>query len=161
MREREDSEFIHDIEKQLGLEQGSIPTWGYNLEKRVFAEEAPTKAQRRFASWCLRNLSFFIAGYDLARKRGEVAPLTPQHVQAFYYQERAELKERWGSAFADFTLTHVLGSAERQIAWLQELKTFEETAGYDSMLERLRPARELLIQAVTPPRGQGPNSPLP
>lgn len=160
MREWDASELIHDVEKQLGLERGAPPSWGYESEQRVFPEEAPTKEQRRFAGWCLRNLSYFVEGYELAVRRGKAPPLAPAHVEAFYYQEREELQYRWGDTFSDFCLTHVLGSAKRQVAWLEELKAFEETPSYDRMLQRLRPTLKLLEQTVkpAPPSSQMPDS---
>lgn len=150
MEEGEEYELIRAVESHLGLEQNGQPVWGYEVDQRIFPEEAPTREQRKFAGWCLRNLSCFVNGYELACKRGEVAPLSPQHVQAFYYQEREELRYRWGNRFHDFSLTHVLGSAKRHIAWLKELKVFEETSFYDRMLDRLYPTHALLEQAVKP-----------
>lgn len=151
MVEREDKDLIADIEQHMGLAHGTVPTWGYDLNQRIFSEEAPTRGQRRFAGWCLRNLSFFVSGYDLAVRQGQALPLSPSHVQAFFYLEREEMRYRWGDQFHPFELGHVLGAAKRNIRWLEELKRFEETPCYDRMLERLRPTLTLLEQAVQPP----------
>jgi hypothetical protein len=144
MKEGEEGQIIHSIERSLGLDPESEPTWGYDLSQAFFPEEAPTPRQRKFAGWCLRNLSFFVAGYEVAAKRGQIPSLTPSHVQAFCYQEKEELRNRWGEAFADFTILQVLGSAKRHIAWLQELKSYEETPSHDQMLKRLQQTHRLL-----------------
>ncbi len=158
MQERDENRIIHDLERELGLAPEAKPQWGYDLDRAFFPEEAPTKDQRKFAGWCLRNLSFFLAGYELAARRGSVPPLTASHVQGFYLQEREERRYRWGATFADFTLAHVLGSAKRRIAWLEELKRFEETYLYDGMLQRFRLACTILERTLghDSPSSQGP-----
>ena len=159
MREQEAQEIVRGIENFLGLEPDRKPDWGNHLDRAIFPEEALTREQRKFAGWCLRNLSFFVAGYELAFQQGNIPPLTPQHIRAFYSADRQEMQSRWGEHFADFNLMHVLGSAKRHIAWLNDLKVYEETDIYDPMLQRLLPTHHLLKQAVHPPSPSGPVPP--
>lgn len=148
MAEREEGDLIEQIERQMGLAHGSMPTWGYDLNQKIFSEEAPTREQRRFAGWFVRNFSYFVMGYNQAGRINPLPPLSTSHVQAFYYRDCEEMRSRWGETFRDFTLSQAVGSAHRTIAWVEELKEYEESSLYDHMLARLRPAQTLLQQAA-------------
>jgi hypothetical protein len=142
-------DIVRKLEQSLGFNPDAEPTWGYEEpDKQLFPEEAPTVEERKLALDCLGQLFYVV---EERREPGMRRPgVSPQEmiaeIEQYLLQAQAEYKS--AAPFPALTITHLLGATRRQIAWVKELKEFEETDDFNTALSVYRSIRNLLEQAL-------------
>jgi hypothetical protein len=127
-------EIIRGIARELGLDTGKKPTLIERLpEEQLFPEEAPTTDGRYIADACLEQI------YNIVLRHtppGAPILLSKGDVRWLHGEFKQIVEGSWDlpEPCPDFTLTHLLGAAKRQIAHLSELKRFHESEVYDPAL---------------------------
>jgi hypothetical protein len=127
---------MRELEQSLGLNPDTEPVWGYEEpDKQLFPEEAPTSEQRKLAADCLGQLFYLVEENKAPGLRRPA--LQPGELVAATEQYRTEAQEQWASSvpFPNFNIEHLLGAIKRQMAWVKEVREFEETQAYDGALQ--------------------------
>src|SRR5690348_12840255 len=126
-------DIVRALELDLGWNPDAEPTWGYeDPTTQLFPEEAPTVEQRKLAIDGLGQLFYVV---EERREPGVRRPgLSPQEIITEIEQYLRQRQAEWKSAvpFPAITVSHVLGATRRQIAWVKELREFEETDGFNT-----------------------------
>lgn len=147
----EPKEIIEGIARELGLDPRKKPVLDEKYpQERLFPEEAPTPNGRYIAGACLEQI------YNLTLKYtppGALPFLSPRDVRWLYSHFRQIITEAWGVSnlpepVPDFSLTHLLGAARRQVSLLAELKRFHESDAFDPALRAYRTIRHVVERAV-------------
>jgi hypothetical protein len=130
----EPEEIIRGITAELGLDRKKKPKLfeGPPVE-RLFPEEAPTFDGRYVAGACLEEIYNIVLrhtppGAPILLSRGDIRWLHREFKKIT--QDAWDLPE----PYPDFTLTHLLGAAKREISHLSELKRFHESDTFDPAL---------------------------
>jgi hypothetical protein len=134
----EPHEIIEGIAKELGLDPQKKPLLEEKYPtKQLFSEEAPTADSRYIANACLEQIYTLSLGHT---PPGRPLLLSPGDVRWLYREFRQSVEQAWEvqnfpEPIPEFTLTHLFGASKRQIAHLNELKRFHETAVFDPAIE--------------------------
>jgi|GEM_PF-3673557 len=130
----EPDEIIEGLSRDLGIDTQRRPNlFEEPPTERLFPEEAPTFDGRYIAGECLEQI------YNIVLRHtppGAPILLSKGDVRWLHENFREIVREAWDlpEPFPDFTLTHLLGAAKRQIAHLSELKHFHESEVFDPAL---------------------------
>jgi hypothetical protein len=130
----EPEDIIEGISRELGLDPQKKPELFEGLpEEQLFPEEAPTVDGRYIAGACLEQIYNIILRHT---PPGAPILLSKGDVRWLHREFKKNVEEAWDlpDPFPDFTLTHLYGAAQRQIANLEELKRFHESAVFDPAL---------------------------
>ena len=146
----EPDDLISGVARHLNINPDTRPTWGDQEPiDQLYQEEAPTIGGRILAHKCINELYCLV---DMTEKPPEwrCDPIPTELVQETLDSHLAWAQEQWDQAepFPSLTLTHLLGAAKRQIAWLKELRHFEETEHFDGTLGVYRSIRTLIERAL-------------
>lgn len=140
----EPEEVIQGISQELGLNPNAKPEWGYGPPvEPVFPEEALSLFARRQAHHCLARLHYFLEW----RLQGDKPKVNTQDLLYTYELVREEQVVDFDP---DYDLSHVLGAAKRHLAWLNELRQYEETPIYDQRIKVYSAIHDLMEQVVCP-----------
>src|ERR1041385_1325082 len=126
---------IQDLVRELGLDAKKKPVLFQGPpEEQLFPEEAPTFDGRYVAGDLLEQIYNIVVrhtppGAPILLSKGDVRWLHREFHQIVEqaWEESPDLAE----PCPDFTLTHLLGAAKREIAHLSELKRYHETDTFD------------------------------
>ncbi len=154
MPEKEDArlpepdEIIRRIAAELGLDQNKKPKlFEGPPEQRFFPEEAPTFDGRYIAGACLEEI------YNIVLRHtppGAPILLSKGDVRWLYAEFKKITQEAWdlSEPYPNFTLTHLLGAAKREIAHLSELKSFHESDVFDPALRTYGYLHHVIARAI-------------
>jgi hypothetical protein len=141
-------DIIRRVSKDLGLNPVAKPEWGYKPPvDRLFPEEADTVEARSAAIECAVELRMLLAG-TIPGANPQI--MGPDDVSQVYEELRDRQETLWPKQepFPDYTLTHVLGAAKRQIVWLTQVKEFRETDDHDGSLKLYRTLQRFIEQIL-------------
>lgn len=148
-------EVVRGLAKQIGIDLHRRPTLFAELpEEQLFPEEAPTLDGRYIAGACLEEI------YNIVLRHtppGAPILLSKGDIRWLHAEFKKITQEAWDlpEPYPDFTLTHLLGAAKREIAHISELKHFHESDVFDPALRTYSELHFVIERAV---KDEGPDT---
>ncbi len=152
----EPDEIIKAISEELGLDPKKKPAWREEYpEQPFFPEEAPTPDGRYMAGACVEEIyNLTLRNTQPGRRSGAQSLIAPRDVRLVHRQFRQIVEDAWQASdleepFPDFTLTHLLGAAKRQIAHLLDQKCYHESEMFDPALGTFQTIAFVVERAIS------------